>query len=344
MTEFGFYFEHELASELDDCEIDVHDITLFHYSFDATVNLYDYRARFQKFKNDKRITKPVEKSKKYHYEIIERTINDSPTYVPIQLLNNTGISESSIYARTIDTYNYLQIIKYENYILHDFEKFHNVSTKLIDDGCYGPEYNRLSEKIEYLDCCIPDVINKIEILKILNKKILDNKEVIEDYVPYHERKQKYKRFYELIKERKPDIYESYNLDDIRFEEIINSRDEMIDPVTLISHDLTYIHPLFYNNKLLKTYYAKNVKSNVWYDMYNEYDDKPNRLWIKRTNALNDGIGNETEETYACDECYRVIDRHLIINEDKNKDESESSDSSSSYEEEEEEEEEEDSDE
>ena len=161
-------------------------------------------------------------------------------------------------------------------------------------------------------------------------------------------KQKYKQFYELIKERKPDIYESYNLDDIRFEKIINSRDEMIDPVTLISHDLKYIHPLFYNNKLLKTYYAKNIKSNAWYNMYNEYDDKPNRLWIKRSDVLNDENENEneneteTEEMYACDECYRVVDRNLIINDDKNK--SESSDSSSSYEEDEVEEEEEDSDE
>ena len=234
------------------------DYRLYHYSFDATAKLYDLRRKINTLHNE-----PIDRSKKYHYEIFEITHDDKPRYDVDEV---TGKSK----------HEYIDIENYTEYGESPTELGSFTTEQL------KPFVDTYQCKLPVIHCWFPRELIR-ETLFNEYDKILGNPreaERIQNQFAWS-LAQIDDRYCDAIKKTNPEIYEQFELDKVNIAEWLET-EGLIDLVSYMSHDLTYLHPIFYNNQRLKDYFKNTIISGVWY----MDDDNDCIAFIKRTEVSN----------------------------------------------------------
>ena len=228
------------------------------YEFDCEVNLYDWRYVINDY--EKYNKQPVKQSNKLHYEICEMVNSSCNTHY--NLKSTEG--ESPIFA-TLENFKILENIPLEkdfnnmifrriwgnvlilnpNKPLFDLEQLKKYLFNQYDDILYGVDrIDESYEKTEEFKNRLPNKINsERDYLKFANALYIKK-----------------------IKEENPEEYAEYSLDKYDPTFLMSGDNPVFynEPVVYMSHDLSYILPIFkYCNDLYKLY-KSTIYDHTWY--------------------------------------------------------------------------------
>lgn len=212
------------------------NFALYHYQFDAKVKLFDIRRNA--LKNPGIYSKPVAISDKFHFEIYEVSDDDNPSYTPTSNI----LSE-------VENYKLIKKMTFRS----SFKNITQLTTKY-------------QTKLNTVNTWFPDENPKESIFSEYEKILGYTPEILSDnvagYSTFQNNIHMDERYRNLIRENKEGIYNELELN-YNIYDMLASHGS-VNILEYLSHDLTYIHPLFKNSDYLKKLYKQNVKFNTFY--------------------------------------------------------------------------------
>ena len=231
---------------------------LIHYEFNGEANLYDIRLNAYKDNSDYK--KPVKTADKLHYEIFEFVEN--------------GKDGEYIITYDKDCKNNMTFSTVDNWSLLEKD---NLPTNPKDSNTKNKKFESDFPEIlgqfpwfdidKYLFTTYDNILqysfrNTTEYYNIMLHKAkqfkADSNLITEIDNIYREK----------ITKEYTEIINKYALDKDNIAEMLINYGT-VDPLAYISHDLTYIYPIFEDNNRLKEFYKATVLFNTWYHVNTE---------------------------------------------------------------------------